>query len=324
MQIDVVTVGETMVSFHPVREGMIAHSPTLEWTVAGAESNVAIGLTRLGKRARWISRLGSDPFGDIVSRTIAGEGVDTSFVVRDPDAPTGLFFRETRGISGRHFYYYRRGSAASRLSPQDFRDQWLEDARHLHVTGITPALSDSARELVLLLLHKARERGMSISFDPNLRRKLWDETTARETLLAMVPLCDVFLPGTDEAEFLLGPRPIEDWGRAFLEMGPKVVALKRGEEGAIGFAAGQSVRATAFPVGPPVDCTGAGDAFAAGFISVYLDRSAGTEGEDFLQAALARGNVMGALITQHRGDWEGLPTLAELHHVQSRAGQTRR
>ena len=164
---------------------------------------------------------------------------------------------------------------------------------------------------------------MSISFDPNLRRKLWGERTARETLLAMIPLCDVFLPGTDEAEFLLGARAVEDMGRAFLEMGPKVVAIKCGAEGAIGFAAGRSVRATAFPVGPPVDCTGAGDAFAAGFLSVYLDHSP-TQAGDGLQAALERGNVMGALIIQHRGDWEGLPTLGELHRVQTEAGQTHR
>jgi 2-dehydro-3-deoxygluconokinase len=162
---------------------------------------------------------------------------------------------------------------------------------------------------------------MSISFDPNLRRKLWDERTARETLLVIVPLCDVFLPGTDEAEFLLGPGPAADWGHAFLAMGPKVVALKCGGEGAIGFAAGRSVRATAFPVGPPVDSTGAGDAFAAGFLSVYLDQPAQILEEEILEAALVRGNLMGAMITQHRGDWEGLPTLAELHHVQSQAGQ---
>src|SRR5437868_10963059 len=102
MNVDVVTVGETMVSFQPGVEGPLAYAPSVVWSVAGAESNVAIGLTRMGKRARWISRLGTDPFGDMISKTLAGEGVDTSMVVRDPSAPTGVFFREFRGYGEPH------------------------------------------------------------------------------------------------------------------------------------------------------------------------------------------------------------------------------
>jgi len=320
MDIDVVTVGETMVSFQPSPEGPLAYSAGVTWSVAGAESNVAIGLTRMGKRARWISRLGADPFGDIIARMLAGEGVDTALVIRDPAAPTGVFFREYRGYGEPHFYYYRRGSAASRLAPADFRDEWLEGARHLHVTGITPALSASASELVLLLMHKARDRGMTISFDPNLRRKLWDEQTARATLLEMIPLCDVFLPGMEEADFLVGEKPLEECGPSFLRMGPQVVALKMGAEGSAGWVQGHTARAAAFAVPPPVDCTGAGDAFAAGFLSVFLDqcdRSRPDTPRDLLQPALERGNMLGALVTRHRRDWEGLPTLQELEQIRA-------
>jgi 2-dehydro-3-deoxygluconokinase len=277
----------------------------------------------MGKRARWISRLGADPFGDLILRTLAGEGIDVSQVMRDPEAPTGVFFREWRGYGEGHSYYYRRDSAASRLSPQDIRDSWLEGARHLHVTGITPAISIGAQEAVLVLMRQARQRGITISFDPNLRQKLWDGPVARETLMAMLPLCDIFLPGISEAEFLLGPRPEEEYGREFLRLGPTIVALKLGERGSCGFVRDQTIRAPAVPVAVPVDTTGAGDAFAGGFLSVLLDLPSATESAD-LRPALERGNLLGSLAVRHRFDWEGLPRLEELPAIGAAAAGARR
>ena len=308
---DVVTIGETMVALQPSVPGPLAYAQGLIWSVAGAESNVAIGLTRMGKRARWISRLGNDPFGDMIFRTLAGEGVDVSHVIRDPGAPTGIFFREWRGYGEGHSYYYRRDSAASRLSIHDFRDSWLDGARHLHVTGITPAISAPARQLVLTIMRQARQRGMSISFDPNLRRKLWDGQVARDTLMAMLPWCDIFLPGVSEAEFLLGKRPEAEYGREFQRLGPSIVALKLGERGSVGFVRDQTVQVPAISVAAPVDTTGAGDAFAAGFLSVLPDFGRVTDAVD-LRPALERGNLLGSLAVRHRFDWEGLPRFDEL------------
>lgn len=336
---DCVTIGESMVLLQPFGGGSLAHAPLLARSVGGAESNVAIALSRLGVKSRWISRLGRDPFGDIVLSALAGEGVDVSLVTRDDTAPTAIFFKESKGYGEPHVYYYRRDSAASRLSPQDMEPSWFEGARHLHVTGITPALGALTAQLIEKAMRAARGRGLTISFDPNLRRKLWAESRARATLLSLVGLCDVFLPGLEEAEFLIGARPAADYGAAFLDMGPRVVVLKLGAHGALGFVRGQAVNAQAaneqaaldcIIEAPPyemphiVDVIGAGDAFAAGFLSVWLDETAIPDAPHpvtinpfVLQRALQRANLMGALATQFRGDWEGLPTLAELSRIEA-------
>jgi 2-dehydro-3-deoxygluconokinase len=326
---DVVTIGESMVLFQPMNDGPLPYAPLFTRSIAGAESNVAIGLTRLGKKVRWISRLGTDPFGDIIASTLAGEGVDVSFVVRDATAPTAIYFKEFKGYADPNVYYYRHGSAASRFSLQDVRPEWLEGARHLHVTGITPALGPHTCEAVKTAMLLARERGLTISFDPNLRRKLWTENKARKTLLSLVPLCDVFLPGSEEAEFLLGKQPMDDHGRAFLDLGAKVVALKIGQQGALGFLEGYCVREPAYPISRIVDPIGAGDAFAAGFLSVLLDEDVlqsnqRAASQAALRRALERANTLGALATQYRGDWEGLPALAELEQIQSGQGRISR
>ncbi|MBB6635653.1 sugar kinase [Cohnella thailandensis] len=316
---EVVTLGESMVLLQPLNEGPLAYAPLFARSVAGAESNVAIGLSRLGLRVRWISRLGADPFGDLIVSTLAGEGVDISFATRDETSPTAVYFKEFKGYGDPNVYYYRRHSAASGLKPEHIEDRWLADARHLHVTGITPALSRGAAETVREVMRRAREKGMTVSFDPNLRRKLWSEEEARETLLSLIPLCDVFMPGIEEAEFLAGDRSVEECGSYFLGMGPRTVVLKLGADGAIGFDASSTVRAEPCRVSRVVDTVGAGDAFAAGFLSSWLP-----EGSSALSSSLAKGNRMGALATQFRGDWEGLPKLKELERLLAGQRETTR
>ncbi|WP_123041784.1 sugar kinase [Cohnella candidum] len=315
VQADVVTIGESMVSMQPMAEGPLAYAPLFTKSIAGAESNVAIGLSRLGLRARWIGRLGVDPFGDLIQSTLAGEGVDTSLAERDPQHPTAIYFKEFKGYGDPNVYYYRKGSAASRLSPEHVKPEWFHGARHLHVTGITPALGERTADAVAVAMKMARSQGLTVSFDPNLRRKLWTEEAARRTLLALIPLCDLFLPGLEEAEFLLGELPEEEqYGQRFRDMGPSAVALKLGERGAIGFEEGRApLRVSPYPVARVVDTVGAGDAFAAGLLSVYLNQAltADIRFERALQAACA----MGAIATQYRGDWEGLPKRAELDRL---------
>ncbi|MBW5447214.1 sugar kinase [Cohnella sp. CFH 77786] len=311
--VDVVTIGESMVSMQPMSEGPLAYAPLFTRTIAGAESNVAIGLTRLGRKARWIGRVGADPFGDIILSTLAGEGVDVSLAERDPSFPTAIYFKEFKGYGDPNVYYYRKGSAASRLAPEHVKPEWFEGARHLHVTGITPALGPHTADAVREAMRQARSIGLTVSFDPNLRRKLWSEEEARRTLLSLVPLCDLFLPGLEEAEFLLGERTEEEYGQLFREMGPKTVVLKLGERGAIGFEEDRTLRVPPDRVPRIVDTVGAGDAFAAGLLSVYLE----PEDEHRFERALRTANAMGALAVQYRGDWEGLPKAAELERLLS-------
>jgi 2-dehydro-3-deoxygluconokinase len=314
--VDVVTIGESMVLLQPMNEGPLAYAPLFTRSIAGAESNVSIGLSRLGFKVRWISRLGADPFGDVILSTLAGEGVDVSQVVRDPTFPTAIYFKEFKGYGDPNVYYYRKGSAISRLTPGDVQASWLEGAKHLHVTGITPALGSEIAEAIRELMVEARKQGKTISFDPNLRRKLWSEEEARRTLLSLIPLCDIFLPGIEEAEFLVGERTEEEYGAIFMEMGARAVILKLGEHGSIGFAGDRTVKAKPFPVTRLIDTVGAGDAFAAGFLSSFLENG-NLEADDHLQRALERANFMGALATQYKGDWEGLPKREELERLLS-------
>ncbi|CAM3792007.1 sugar kinase [Cohnella lubricantis] len=312
-----------MVLFQPMSDGPLAYAPLFTRSLAGAESNVAIGLSRLGLRARWISRLGTDPFGDFVLATLAGEGVDVSQAERDTGCPTAVYFKEFKGYGDPNVYYYRKGSAVSRWTPDHVDRSWFEGAKHLHVTGITPALGPSTADTVRKAMTLAREMGLTISFDPNLRRKLWSEEQARETLLSLIPLCDIFMPGLEEAEFLVGSRSEEDYGAHFLTMGASAVVLKHGEEGSIGFTPLAAVRVKPHTVKHVVDTVGAGDAFAAGFLSAWLT-NAGDGDEPRLSEALERANLMGALATQYRGDWEGLPKLAEVERLLAGSRETTR
>jgi 2-dehydro-3-deoxygluconokinase len=303
---DVVTIGESMVLMQPMNEGSLVYAPLFTKSIAGAESNVSIGLSRLGFGVRWISRLGADPFGDFVLSTLAGEGVDVSEVERDSSYPTAVLFKEFKSYGDPNVYYYRKGSAISQLTEGHIKPSWLAGAKHLHVTGITPALGAGTAAAIMKLMTDAREQGLTISFDPNLRRKLWSEEEARKTLLSLIPLCDIFLPGLEEAEFLIGKQSEEEYGASFLAMGANAVILKLGERGSVGFAGDTIVRAKPYSVSRIVDTVGAGDAFAAGFLSGYLEGGRVLSG-DVLKAALSRANFMGALATQYKGDWEGLP-----------------
>ncbi|WP_373232278.1 sugar kinase [Cohnella sp.] len=313
---DVVTIGESMVLLQPMNEGPLAYAPMFTRSIAGAESNVSIGLSRLGFKVRWISRLGADPFGDVILSTLAGEGIDVSQAVRDTQYPTAVYFKEFKGYGDPNVYYYRKGSAVSQLTPAHVESSWLQGAKHLHVTGITPALGPETADTIRELMVQARKNGMTISFDPNLRRKLWSEEEARETLLSLIPLCDIFLPGIEEAEFLVGERTEDQYGAHFLELGAKAVILKLGEHGSIGYAGNRAVKARPYPVTRIIDTVGAGDAFAAGFLSGFLENGDLEQGDNLLRA-LTRANFMGSLATQYKGDWEGLPKRDELLRLLS-------
>jgi 2-dehydro-3-deoxygluconokinase len=298
----VLTAGETMVLGVPARPGRLRHASSLELKIGGAESNLAIALSRLGISAGWIGFLGSDEPGQLVLDRIRGEGVDTSRVRRLRDHPTGLYLREQVGQAAR-VYYYRRGSAASTMAPDAFDPRYLEGARFLHLTGITPALSEDCRAFSLWAAREACAAGALLSFDVNYRSKLWGPEEARNFVEELLPGVDLLFVGDDEARAIWG-RDDEGFVRDLAASGPREVVLKRGGEGSLTLIDGRIITQPAFPV-EEVDSVGAGDAFDAGYLAGYLW---GLVPQERLRVA----NAMGALSVATLGDYEGLPDEEEL------------
>jgi 2-dehydro-3-deoxygluconokinase len=295
----VVTAGETMVLGVPARPGRLRHAPSLELKIGGAESNVAIALSRLGVSAGWASLLGEDEPGRLVFDRVRAEGVDVSRVRRVRGLPTGLYLREQVGQEIR-VYYYRKGSAASTMTLKALDPEYLKEAEFLHLTGITPALSEDCRAFTLWA---AREDGTRVSFDVNYRSKLWGSGEARAFVEEILPSVDLLFVGDDEARALWG-RDDKDLVRELAARGPREVVLKLGREGSLALVDGRIIARPAYPV-DEVDPVGAGDAFDAGYLAGHLW---GLAPEERLRVA----NAMGALSVATLGDYEGLPDKDEL------------
>ncbi|SEA76278.1 2-dehydro-3-deoxygluconokinase [Thalassobacillus cyri] len=304
--LDVVTLGETMVLFSTRENLPLDYVHQFQKQIGGAESNVAIGLARLGHRVGWISKLGSDPFGQYVNKFIRGEGVDTSEVLFTEKAPTAVFFKESLSEGNVNVYYYRKGSAASMLSPHDLNEAYIRQAKFLHITGITPALSETCNQAIYEAIEIAKRNHLTIVFDPNIRYKLFpDEDEARKTLLAIASEADVLLPGLDEGEFLTGESTPEKISSRLRQHKEQKVIIKLGEDGAYYQTADGAGYVDGFPVDQVVDPVGAGDAFASGVISGLIE-------EKPIEAAVRQGNAMGAFVVQMNGDIEGTPTKKQL------------
>jgi len=297
---DVVTFGETMVLFNPETQGPLRYVGTFTKSIGGAESNVAIALARLGHKAGWFSKLGDDEFGRYIKSTVMGEEVDVSRVKKDPKRTTGILFKERFSTVNPNVYYYRKGSAASHLMIEDLDLEYIARAKILHVTGISLALSEEMREAVFYAVREAKKRGVLISFDPNIRLKLWSKEEARETILEMVKLTDLLFPGKEEAELLLGLTEPEEIADSFLNLGVQTVALKLGKSGCYVKNKETEAFVHGYTVDHPVDTVGAGDGYAAGFLSGYLEHLSLTE-------CAQRANAVGAMATLVKGDMEGFP-----------------
>ena len=301
---DVVTLGETMVLFAPREAGPLRYVSDYRLKFGGAETNFATALVRLGISAGWISRLGDDELGRYVAHHLRGEGVELTHLALDSGRPTGLYVKELSAAGDSTVYYYRRGSAASRLGPADVDLAYVQSARWLHVTGITPALSESCRAAVERAVELARAAALPVSFDPNLRLKLWTVDQAREVLLPIMRRCTVLLGGAEELAHLLRvdkPDAAADWA---LEQGLELVAVKLGSQGALVATPEERRIVPAYAVPRVVDAIGAGDGFDAGMVAGRL------MGRDpWRSAELA--NAVGAHALMIDGDYEGYPTLAE-------------
>lgn len=310
--LDVITYGEAMAMFVATAPGPLAQAAQFAKRIAGADLNVAVGLSRLGFRVGYVSRVGRDSFGDYVLETLAREQIDASCVVVDPQYPTG-FQLKSRADDGSdpRVEYFRKGSAASRLSRADYVADYVLGARHLHLTGVAPAISASSCELAFHLAQEMRAAGGSISFDPNLRPTLWPSAAEMvSTLNALAALSDWVLPGLAEGQQLTGYDTPADIARFYLDRGARGVAIKLGAAGAYYQTAdGAEGIADGVRVERVVDTVGAGDGFAVGVVSALL------EGQ-LPEQAVARGNRIGALAIQVIGDSEGLPTRAALEALE--------
>ena len=218
--VDVISIGETMVQLNAFTSGPLRYVNYFEKHAAGTESNFAIGIVRMGYSAGWISRLGNDEFGRYILNFIRGEGVDVSRVVFDSEAPTGIYFiQRDYPVPGKSvIYYYRKGSAASRLKPEDVDVEYIASAKIFHTTGITLALSESCREAALKAIESARNGDTEVSFDTNIRLKLWSPEEARKVIMNYIGLCDIIFTDPQDAGILLGKDDPSKAAEKFLGM----------------------------------------------------------------------------------------------------------
>ncbi|RNG28773.1 sugar kinase [Streptomyces botrytidirepellens] len=312
---EVVTFGETMAALRA--NSALRLGGSLGLSVAGAESNVAIGLARLGHRVRWTGRVGADELGALVLRTLRAESVDTGHaVVDDTGRPTGLLLTEPRTGTLTRVSYYRSGSAGSAVTPSDVLPTLTPGTRVLHLTGITPALSPSAAEAALAAATTARDSGITVCLDVNYRSRLWTADRARTALRPLLARTDLLIASEDELPLALErPDASESEGvHSLLAEGVTEVVIKRGARGATSFSASGTADCPAQQVSA-VDLVGAGDAFVAGYLSGLL------QGAD-IPARLHRAVTTAAFAVTTRGDWEGLPTQAELGLFDQPEGTT--
>jgi 2-dehydro-3-deoxygluconokinase len=302
MSLDVVTFGEAMAMFIASEVGELHKVKNFTRALAGAETNVAIGLSRLGYKVGWISKVGDDPFGKYITESLQQEKIDINCIKVDSNFHTGFQLKSKVLTGDPEVKYFRKGSAASTLCVNDIDDDYVTGARHLHATGIPAALSQSAREFEEEVIRKMKASNRTISFDPNLRLNLWNsESKMVETINRFAVQADWVFPGISEGKILTGYSNPKDIAAFYLDKGVKLVVIKLGPQGAYFRTIGKEGGVSGFTIKNVVDTVGAGDGFAVGVISGLLD---GLK----IDGAVKRGNAIGALAVMSPGDSDGLPT----------------
>jgi 2-dehydro-3-deoxygluconokinase len=293
-RLDVLAIGETMAMVTPAQGERLEDADTLLIDIGGAESNVAMHLAALDVHAAWASRVGNDPFGRRVLARVGGAGVDISLVEVDDAKPTGVYFKDSSAAATR-VHYYRAGSAAAEMSREWVAALPLNSARIVHVSGITPALSDSCAGVVDAVLAATAGTETLVSFDVNYRPGLWPVSDAAPVLAELANRADVVFVGLDEAQTLWGTRSAEDV-RVLLDR-PDRLVVKDGAVGATEFLVTEStfVEPSLLSVLELVELVGAGDAFAAGYL-------AGVVEGDASRVALERGHRQAAVAIRTRLD----------------------
>ncbi|WHY00200.1 sugar kinase [Neobacillus sp. DY30] len=305
-QLDVVTFGEAMAMFMANHPGSLHEVGQFTRELAGAETNVAIGLARLGFGSGWASKVGNDAFGRFIIERLQNENVNIDHVLLDNTHPTGFQLKSMVVVGDPEVQYFRKGSAASHLSADDFNQEYFIAAKHLHMTGIPLAISESARAFAKHALTFMKKNGRKVSFDPNLRPTLWasQEEMVKE-INEVAFQADYVLPGLAEGEILTGFSNPRDIASFYLDKGVELVVIKLGPAGAFYKTASEEGTVLGFPVEKVIDTVGAGDGFAVGVISGLLEGLS-------IHEAVVRGNAIGSLAVQSPGDNDGYPTKEQL------------
>ena len=306
---EVIAIGESMVSLVNEPAGYIRHSENFKPYVAGAETNTLIGLSRLGHKTSWVTALGRDELGEFILQKVRAENVETS-KVSYKNHKTGIFFKQIIPDGSVDVTYYRTGSAASRLQLEDIDLEYVKDAKILYLTGITLSLSDSTKMMLFDLVKKLNGQ-IRIVFDPNIRLKMWSEKEARETIMEFLPFVDCLIISRNEAKILIGEMRDEEAIDRFKEIGCEDVFLKLAKDGAVYDFNNKRNYVENPRQFIEIDPVGAGDAFASGILSGILKK----ESPDLF---VERACFLGGYITQFIGDYQGLPSETMLTEVMKK------
>lgn len=306
MQNKILLVGEPMGLFIAREEALLEDVQLFAFSIAGAEYNVAVGLSRLGHSVSYLTKLGNDPFGKKIVKKMRESRIETELITTLSDCSTGFMLKSKARKGDPDVFYYRKNSAASCICSEDVDSIDLSGYGYLHMTGILPALSTSAREASLRLMERAKEAGLTIFFDPNLRPRLWpSEADMVETLNHLASYANYILPGYKEGAILCGTAEPEKICDYYLSRGAKAVIVKVGPKGAYAATRQGGFLSPTYPTETIVDTVGAGDGFAAGVISAVMENFS-------LEEAVRRGNAIGTIQVMNESDNEGLPSREEL------------
>ncbi len=302
----VILFGEPMAMFTAEEEGPLEEVELFRRSLAGAEVNVCTGLTRLGHKVEYISKLGEDPLGKYVKNFLDTEGIGTKFISFDPIYKTATMIKSKVSSGDPVTAYYRKGSAFSYMTGKDIDKINFDGVKLVHVTGIPPALSLGCREATYRLIEKAKEKGAYVTFDPNLRPALWEsEEVMIKVINDLASKCDLILPGISEGLILTGSSDPDKIADFYQNLGVKDIIIKEGSKGAYVRTGANTYRKQGFKVEKVVDTVGAGDGFAVGIISGKLEGLG-------LEDSVVRANAIGAIQVTFVSDNEGLPTMEEL------------
>ncbi len=302
----VLIIGEPMELLLAQQEGRLSDVRSFYATVTGAELNVAVGITRLGLTARYMTRLGNDPRAQRIRSFMKENNISDDLVITDNNHQTGCMMKGMGAPTEHEIYYYRQETAASFISVEDIDALDLSDIRAVHITGVFPAISDTTEKACRRLIERANEEHITVVFDPNLRGILW--TTDKHTLELLnefAAKADVFLPNLNEAEKLCGIASPNEISEHYLELGAKKVVITMGKKGAFYKSRVESGIVPTFRADEVINTLGAGDAFAAGLLSGICD-------EIPLGEAVIRANAVGCIQIQNNSDNSGLPTMQQL------------
>lgn len=302
--LDVVTIGDAMITLNPTTKGPLRYVQTFERKVGGAELNVAIGCSRLGLKTGLISRIGNDEFGRYIFNFIRGEGIDTS-QVKTVDYPTSLNVKEILEDGSGRTFYYRENSPILSLQKEDIPEDYIKNAKIFHISGVFSSIHPKNVDLIHHALKIAKKHNVLVSLDPNIRLKLWNKERAKEVLMSYLPMVDILLAGEDEADILFGTKDSKQIIEICKSYKIETVAIKRGEKGADAYHKEEYLEMPAYPPIKVVDTVGAGDGFDAGFLYGLIKGFT-------LKRTLQLSNMIGSMVVSVSGDNEGLPYLDEV------------